>query len=50
VQAARAEHDVRYRAWLATLTPEDIGMMVVVQEAAAVFEKARARGYRTPHR
>ena len=47
---ARAEHDTRYRAWLATLTPEDIKTMVVAQEAAAVFEEARARGYRTPHK
>lgn len=47
---ARAEHDTQYRAWLATLTPEDIKTMVVAQEAAAVFEEARARGYRTPHK
>ncbi len=47
---ARAEHDTRYRAWLATLTPGDIKTMVVAQEAAAVFEEARARGYRTPRK
>lgn len=50
IKQSRAEHDTRYRAWLATLTPVDIESMVLVQEVAAIFEEARARGYRTPHK
>lgn len=50
IKRSRAEHDTRYRAWLATLTPDDIERMVLVQDVAAIFEEARARGYRTPHK
>ena len=47
---ARRAHDTQYRAWLASLTPEDIRVLVMAQEAAAVFEDMRARGYRSPHK
>ena len=46
----RAKGDALYRAWLKTVTPEDVRRMVVLNEAAAAIESARARGFRTPHK
>jgi hypothetical protein len=46
----RARVDDMYRAWIKTLSPDDVQTMVLVDEVAALFEAARARGYRTPHK
>jgi hypothetical protein len=46
----RARVDALYRAWIKTISPEDVKHMVVIDAAAAAFEAARARGYRTPHK
>jgi hypothetical protein len=46
----RARVDTLYREWIKTVRPDDVKLMVAIDEAAAVFESARARGYRTPHK
>jgi hypothetical protein len=46
----RARVDALYREWIKTVSPDDVKLMVAIDEAAAVFESARARGYRTPHK
>jgi hypothetical protein len=46
----RARVDALYRDWIKTVSPDDVKLMVAIDEAAAVFESARARGYRTPHK
>ena len=46
----RARVDDLYRDWIKTVSPEDVRRMVAIDEAAAVFDAARARGYRTPHK
>jgi hypothetical protein len=46
----RARVDALYREWMKTVRPDDVKLMVSIDEAAAVFESARARGYRTPHK
>jgi len=46
----RARVDALYRAWIKTVSPEDVKLMVAIDAAAAAFESARARGYRTPHK
>jgi hypothetical protein len=46
----RARVDTLYRAWIKTVSPEDVRLMVAIDAAAAAFESARARGYRTPHK
>ena len=46
----RARVDAIYRAWIKTLSPEDVKRMVVIDAAAAAFESVRSRGYRTPHK
>jgi len=46
----RARVDVMYRNWIRTISPEDVKRMVAIEAAAAAFDSARARGYRTPHR
>lgn len=46
----RARVDALYRAWLRTVTPEDVKLMIAINAAAAEFEKLRAMGYRTPHK
>jgi hypothetical protein len=50
IATARALVDDEYRAWLKTVTPEDVQRMLLISEAARFFEEARARGYRTPHK
>ena len=45
----RARVDALYRAWLRTVTPEDVKLMIAINAAAAELEKLRAMGYRTPH-
>lgn len=50
VVTERMRGNDQYKAWLKTLSPEQVRTMVVAQEAAAIFEEARARGYRTPHK
>jgi hypothetical protein len=42
--------DALYRAWMKTVSQEDVKRMVAIDAAAAAFEAARARGYRTPHK
>lgn len=46
----RSRVDALYRAWIKTVTPEDVKLMLVIDSAASIFEAARARGYRTPHK
>ena len=48
----RARVDAMYRDWIKTISPEDVKRMVAIEAAAAAaaFESARARGYRTPHK
>jgi len=46
----RVKIDSLYRAWIKTISPEDVKQMVVVEAAAAEFESGRARGCRTPHK
>lgn len=46
----RSRVDAMYRAWIKTLKPEDVELMLLVESVAAEFESARARGYRTPHK
>ncbi len=46
----RARVDALYRAWIKTVSPEDVRLMVAIDAAASAFESARARGYRTPHK
>lgn len=46
----RARIDDLYRAWIKTVSLDDVKNMVVADELVAFFEAARARGYRTPHK
>ena len=46
----RARVDALYREWIKTVSPDEVKLMMAIDEAAAVFESARARGYRTPHK
>jgi len=46
----RARVDALYRAWIKTVSQEDVKRMVAIDAAAAAFEAARAGGYRTPHK
>jgi len=46
----RARVDAMYRDWIKTISPENVKRMVAIEAAAAAFESARARGYRTPHK
>ena len=46
----RARVDGLYRAWIKTVSPDDVELMVVIEEAVAILEDGRARGYRTPHK
>lgn len=46
----RSRVDGMYRQWLKTVSAQDVRNMLAAQELAAVFEQARARGYRTPHK
>lgn len=46
----RASVDALYRAWIKTVSPKDVKLMVAFDAAAAGLESARARGYRTPHK
>ena len=46
----RSRVDNEYRVWLKTLTPEQVRTMLILNEVADVFEEARSRGYRTPHK
>ena len=48
VERSRVDND--YRAWLKALTPEEVRTMLILNDAADVFEEARSRGYRTPHK
>ena len=50
IRLERERVDQLYREWLKQVTPDDVKLMLVVDEAAAIFEEARARGYRTPHK
>jgi hypothetical protein len=50
VMTERARVDSIYRAWLKTVTPEDVRTMMAIQAAADTFQSMRARGYRTPHK
>ncbi len=50
METERTRVDDEYRAWLKTVTPEDVRRMLILNEAADVFEEARSRGYRTPHK
>jgi hypothetical protein len=38
----RARVDALYRAWIETVSPEDVKLMVSIDAAAAAFESARA--------
>lgn len=49
-QEERARLDAEYRDWLKSLNPEDVRTQLVADAAAAIFEEARAQGYRTPHK
>jgi hypothetical protein len=46
----RARVDTLYRAWIKTVTPEHVKLLVAIDAMAAAFESARTRGYRTPHK
>ena len=46
----RARVDATYRDWIKTISQEDVKRMVAIEAAAAAFESAGARGYRTPHK
>ena len=46
----RAEQNKQYKVWLSTLNPDDIKRITVTEEISAMFDKARAMGYRTPHK
>ena len=46
----RARVDAMYRAWIKTVSQDDVKTMVAADELVAFFEAARARGYRTPHK
>lgn len=46
----RARVNALYRAWIKTVSPDDVKRMVAIDAAVAEFESARARGYRTPHK
>ena len=50
MEAERSRVDNDYRAWLKALTPEEVRTMLILNDAAEVFEEARSRGYRTPHK
>ncbi len=50
MEAERSRVDNDYRAWLKALTPEEVRTMLILNDAADVFEEARSRGYRTPHK
>ena len=50
MEAERSRVDDDYRAWLKALTPEEVRTMLILNDAADVFEEARSRGYRTPHK
>jgi hypothetical protein len=46
----RARVDADYREWIKTVGPQDVEIMILIDELAAEFEAARAMGYRTPHK
>jgi hypothetical protein len=46
----RSRVDSMYRAWIKTVSPDDVKTMVVVDEVVELFEAAIARGWRTPHK
>lgn len=46
----RARVDAVYREWLKGVSPEDVRRMLALNEVAAIFDAARAIGYRTPHK
>ena len=50
MEAERSRVDNDYRAWLKALTPEEVRTMLILNDAADVFEEARSRGYRTLHK
>lgn len=50
MEVRRSRVDNEYRVWLKTLTPEQVRTMLILNEVADVFEEARSRGYRTPHK
>ena len=50
MMSERARVDAEYRDWLRQVGPEDVRLMVAIEEAAAELDHARARGYRTPHK
>ena len=50
MEAERSRVDNDYRAWLKALTPEEVRTMLILNDAADVFEEARSRGYQTPHK
>ena len=50
IDAALVCGNDQYRVWLTSLSPEQVRTMVFAEEVAAIFEEARVRGYRTPHK
>jgi hypothetical protein len=46
----RARVNAEYREWIRTVQPQDIEIMILIDELAAEFEAARAMGYRTTHK
>jgi hypothetical protein len=46
----RVRVDNLYRAWIKTVSPEQVKRLVAIDAMAAAFESARARGFRTPHK
>ena len=48
--AERERGNEEYRAALRDMTEADVRSMTVAQNVAEIFDQARARGYRTPHK
>jgi hypothetical protein len=46
----RVRVDALYRLWLKTVSPDDVRLMLVIDDVVEVIETARGRGYRTPHK
>ncbi len=47
---ARERQDRAYQALIESALPEDEKLRAVISRAAAIFDNARALGYRTPHK
>lgn len=48
--AERRRVNEEYRVALQDMSEADLGLLTVAQNVAEIFDEARARGYRTPHK